>query len=93
VDPTPPLRAPYNDLTKFPPSGRKLIFEQSDLESRWDLCEWAEREYDDGNMEGAVLLFHAEYYLADRDEYQRNPTPPNKVKLMFDARNVPGGVQ
>lgn len=83
------FKAAYNDLTDFPPSGRELIFQACDLEARFDLMDSFEREYDEGNKEGAGTLFHAELYLKDRRAYELNP-PPFKgaipVEFLF-----PGG--
>lgn len=64
------FKAGANDLTQFPFIARQLIFNACDLETRFDLMDWAEREYDAGNLDGACMLFHAGYYLKDREAYR-----------------------
>jgi hypothetical protein len=69
-------KAAYNDLTKFPPDGRELIFQSCDLEARFYLMDCFEREYFvEDNKEGAGTLFHAEMYLKDRRQYELSPPP------------------
>jgi hypothetical protein len=50
--------------------GSSLCYRACDLKVRWFLNLRAEREYSDGNLEGAQVLIGAMLYLTDRLAYE-----------------------
>ena len=69
----------------------RIAAEQSgDLKARWMMVDRAEECFDLGRegRRAAATLIHAERYLADREEYEREPWPKNMVQLPYIAERA-----
>jgi hypothetical protein len=69
----PSLRIFEGGLDRVFPSdaeGSSLCYRAADLCARWFLNHLTGQIYNEGNIKGAKVLFHAELYLQDRLAYE-----------------------